>query len=229
MTHPEDKLGKGSRFRKLFDFIRWLLWDFSGLRFVWEKIRPPDPSLKVRPPATFLLWVSGVLGIYVAVFTIASQRYENRIDIIENRANSIFAQLSSPVEVVRKTTLSRIPEVQNMLCPHKPEILKPFSVFHSLLKKNKYKEIVELLKDAVENWKNSLDSVSLIEANLEEANLWQANLEEADLEEANLWGAKNLTIEQLSKVETLYKAKLDLELEAQIKKKYPHLLEEPED
>jgi hypothetical protein len=38
---------------------------------------------------------------------------------------------------------------------------------------------------------------------------------------------KNLSINKLSKVKTLYKAKLDPELIEQVKDKYPHLLEEP--
>ena len=39
--------------------------------------------------------------------------------------------------------------------------------------------------------------------------------------------AKSLTIEQLSDVKTLYKAKLHPRLMAQVKEKYPHLLEKP--
>jgi len=35
------------------------------------------------------------------------------------------------------------------------------------------------------------------------------------------------SIEQLSKVKTLYEANLDSELMEQMKKKYPHLLENP--
>jgi len=38
---------------------------------------------------------------------------------------------------------------------------------------------------------------------------------------------KKLSINKLSKVKTLYKAKLDPELIEQVKDKYPHLLEEP--
>jgi hypothetical protein len=44
---------------------------------------------------------------------------------------------------------------------------------------------------------------------------------------ANLWGIYGLTIEQLSKVKSLYDAKLDPVLMAQVKEKYPHLLEGP--
>lgn len=38
---------------------------------------------------------------------------------------------------------------------------------------------------------------------------------------------RNLTLEQVSQVETLYETKLDSKLLRQIKKKYPHLLEKP--
>ena len=76
-------------------------------------------------------------------------------------------------------------------------------------------------------------------ADLSGADLWEAVLREADLNGAKLCGAdlnganlgivKNLTIEQLSKVKTLYRAKLDPELEKQTKEKYPHLWEEPKE
>jgi len=52
----------------------------------------------------------------------------------------------------------------------------------------------------------------------------------ANLEGTNLKGAKNLTIDQLSKVKTLYNAKLDPELEEELRKRgYSHLIDdEPE-
>jgi len=76
-------------------------------------------------------------------------------------------------------------------------------------------------------------------ANLQETDIRNLIVEQADFEKANLQqasfiyadfaGAKNLTIEQLSKVKTLYKAKLDPELMEQVKKCCPHLLEEPKE
>lgn len=69
--------------------------------------------------------------------------------------------------------------------------------------------------------------VRLIEANLQRAILVGANLRGGNLEGANLWGVHGLTIEQLSKVKSLYDAKLDPVLMAQVKEKYPYLLEEP--
>ncbi len=66
-----------------------------------------------------------------------------------------------------------------------------------------------------------------MQANLQEANLLGANLQETYLWGANLQKARFLTIKQLSKVKTLYEAKLDPELMKQVKEKYPHFLEEP--
>jgi len=67
------------------------------------------------------------------------------------------------------------------------------------------------------------------EAHLEEANFLDAHLEEAYFDGANLERTEKLTVEQLSQVRTLYLAKLDPELEKQIKEKYPHLLEKPKE
>ena len=72
-----------------------------------------------------------------------------------------------------------------------------------------------------------LSRADLNGANLRKAILSNANLSGACLSEANLSEVLGLNIEQLSKVETLYKAKLDPELMEQVKDEYPHLLEEP--
>jgi len=82
-----------------------------------------------------------------------------------------------------------------------------------------------------------LRGADLIIANLADAKLWKADLRGADLRRTKLWkadlgeadlrGATLLTIEQLSKVKTLFQAILDPELEKEVKQKYPHLLELP--
>jgi uncharacterized protein YjbI with pentapeptide repeats len=78
--------------------------------------------------------------------------------------------------------------------------------------------------------KANLERTDLRMANLEGANLEKANLEGANLEEANLMRAKELTFNQLSKVKTLYHAKLeDKSLCKKLKEKYPTLFIEPND
>jgi uncharacterized protein YjbI with pentapeptide repeats len=64
---------------------------------------------------------------------------------------------------------------------------------------------------------------NLIKANFEGADIWGVNLSESDLR-----GAKHLTIEQLSKVGTLFRAKLDQPLVKELKRLYPNLLDKPE-
>ncbi len=82
------------------------------------------------------------------------------------------------------------------------------------------------LKDA--NLMNAnLLSAYLGDAHFEGTNLKGANFEDANLEYAELKGAKNLTVDQLSKVKTLYDAELDPELEIPLREKYPALFEEP--
>ena len=268
---------------RIYGFIKWVIWDFSCLRFIWSKILPPtSESEGGRRPSTFLIWV---VGTYVAFFGVASQRYENRIDMIENRANTIFTQLASPAF---KSALSRISTVQKMPCPYKPHLLDPSSIFHSLFGSGQeYSEMVLLLKEAVENWKHSLDAVNLTGANLQEAqldkanlngalligsNLRNANLENADLRNANIIGAdvegaylKNVNlmginrslgppetddrggrfftraerkvnalaikdydvVDQLSKVYSLYGAKLDPEIKDRLIKLDPRLFRSP--
>ena len=73
----------------------------------------------------------------------------------------------------------------------------------------------------------NLQGANLQGANLQGADLEKANLRGADLEGANLKGAKNLTINQLSIVKTLYDTKLSEELLIPLKKKYPDLFEKP--
>ena len=81
------------------------------------------------------------------------------------------------------------------------------------------------------NIKNAeLIGVDLTEANLNGADFIGADLTEANLRAADLRDIKNLTIEQLSKVNTLYEVRnLNPELMKLIEEKYPHLLEEPKE
>ncbi len=72
-----------------------------------------------------------------------------------------------------------------------------------------------------------LYKADLSDAKLSEANLSGANLYNADLSDADLTQVKNLSINKLYKVKTLYEAELDPELMEQVKDKYPHLLKKP--
>ena len=160
----------------------WFLWDFSGLKYIYSKVLPPaDKDTGERPPNTFLFWV---IGVYIAVFGIASGRYENSIDIIEARANAIYTQLSTPVF---KESLARIPSTQQFQVPVQPEILQPASVFQSMLGKSvRYNAMVDEFKSIIESRKFDLSEVDIEGIDLSSANLRGANLSKANLRKSNL-------------------------------------------
>lgn len=174
------------RLLKIAKLILIFIYNLSGTRHIWENIIWPreNPTNKAKP-STVIIWI---IGVYVGLFSIASQRYENRVDLIEVRIGSIFNQLSTPVY---KRSFSRIYETQQLRCPLKPDFKNPTTVFQSLFYDSVYIEGVELLKAAVENWKDSLNNAPLRRANLSYANLSyvnfsRANFRDTDLSYANL-------------------------------------------
>lgn len=77
-----------------------------------------------------------------------------------------------------------------MLCPPKPELLKPTSVMNSLFDEGeKYEPTVEILKELIEDWKHELNDTDLSHAILTGANLDNANLHRTILIGADLTGA----------------------------------------
>jgi len=74
-----------------------------------------------------------------------------------------------------------------------------------------------------------LEGANLLGAHLDGADLFGAHLEGADIKWAHLKGALGLSIDQLSKVKTLYNAKLDEELLILLKERYPALFDKPEE
>jgi BTB/POZ domain-containing protein KCTD9 len=73
--------------------------------------------------------------------------------------------------------------------------------------------------------KANFSNAFLMEANLQNCYLMGADFENASLYKADLRGAKGLSIEQLSKVKTLYLAKFDDEILEQIKTTLPTLVD----
>lgn len=72
--------------------------------------------------------------------------------------------------------------------------------------------------------KANFNNAFLMEANLRNCYLMGADFENVSLYKADLRGAKGLTVEQLSKVKTLYLARFDEEILAQLKQSLPELV-----
>ena len=94
--------------KRISAVICWVIWDFSGIRFLYEKILPSEDSNGYRKPSTFIFWI---IGTYVAFLGVASQRYENRIDVIENKTTAILAQLATDAN---SFVISRIPAIPGL-------------------------------------------------------------------------------------------------------------------
>jgi hypothetical protein len=187
-------------------FIIWALWDLTGLRFFWQKIRPPvDSSQHRRPASTFSIWVTGIFVVYLILFNFASQRFESRIEIIENKVNSTLSLLTVTDIDVREDALSKISKIQNMTLPDKPNIYEPMSIFRTFFKPadHKYEEMKDLLSETIARFKGHLDSVNLERADLRNADLKEAEPNNVDLSVSNLINAyirdANLTNSELKR------------------------------
>ena len=173
-------------------FLTWALWDLSGLRFFWQKIRPPVDSAQLRRPAsTFSIWVAGIFLVYLILFNFASQRYERRIELIENRVNATLPLLTILDIDERKNALRKISKIQNITYPAKPNIYEPMSIFHTFFAPvdHKYEEMIVLLKNTIAKCKDYFDSINLEKADLRNPNLQESELNNHDISVSNFIGA----------------------------------------
>ncbi len=174
--------------------VVWVLWDFTGLHLIYRKIFPNRRNPEKKYP-TFFIWV---VGIYFATYGIAAQRYESKVDLIENRTNFVIA-LSGTSNY--KIALEQIPMIQNMKTPWKPSInpvgldtLKSFfgddvkckDYFEPCIKVNIYlKKILLSYLSKTTKYKRPFH---LKEVNNERINLDRINLSEVDLSPLEMKG-----------------------------------------
>ena len=161
----------------------WFLYDFSGVRLIVEKIFPLDFKTKKEKPSSFFLWL---IGIYIALFGIASNRYENSVDILETQTTGFFTQFSSSDDTSKKYLLRRIASIQNKAIPIKPDLFIPYTMIQSFFFSEKNQLIVDTMKGVVEDNKLKLKEAILDNADLRRSDLSEADLEGAIIKMANL-------------------------------------------
>ncbi len=156
--------------------FRWLICEFSGIRFIWRKLWPESDKVLNNEdyvkPSTFSLWT---LGIYVGLFGITSTRYELSLDRAESKLSTVVVQLGTSKPKAFKNLLAQIPDIQKIKMPTKPRIFNPLSVVKSLFFEEHNPDILERSKKVIEAWKDDLDEAYLGKANLTKANLSSAN------------------------------------------------------
>lgn len=176
---------------------------YSGAEFIWRKF---IPEKKDKLP-TGWIWLT---GIYLALFGIASQRYQSIVDSLEYRHTSFLTTVGAGAPFIG----SKLTAIERSNCPIKPEFTSPWSVITSIIfLQNHYPPFENLLKVTVQDWKNKLNNANLLGADLSNMNLEGANLRRAELQNANLSGANldSANISQASMIGTnLNRAKLSL-------------------
>ena len=165
----------------VFEALWWVTYELSGLRWVCEHVRPPseEEKKKGRPAPTITIWV---VGVYTALFGLASARYEHAVDRVETRAGAVIALLAN--DKIRSDATAQVALIQNREVPKRPEYGTFF--IYSFWEWEPYEEGMEMLKTAIESCKKELSGANLYRANLQTANLKGANLKGAELGEANL-------------------------------------------
>ena len=187
--------------------VFYSLYNYSGIRAVVEKIHPPEEAFEkgYRKPSSFILWA---IGIYVALFSIASARYDRAINSYEMKIAAWQTQMATKY---RAEACAQIKTIQKILIPVQPRFFTPTSLLYSFTTEKKYTEGIETLTSTLESYKKDLRNAQLNNStlqgiNLDDANLSGANLSATDLRRANLRRA-NLSNVNL-RWSTLYEAKL---------------------
>jgi len=205
--------------------IFWIIFEFFCIRLLWHKLRPPIEEPKSKP-SSFLFWF---IASYVSFFGLASQRYENKVDVLESRLNFSIQQLALIPEdketdgVKKSNNLSIIHsfvQIQTTKIPSPPELCFtegssfPACIYSgalSLFTSEVYAGVQQIVTNLIIAEKLNLRGANLQNINLEEADftnaiLIEANLEEAKLNKINLSEA-NLSNANLTNA-NLYKANL---------------------
>ncbi|MCP5016338.1 MAG: pentapeptide repeat-containing protein [Ketobacter sp.] len=172
----------------------WVCKDLSGYLHLKNKVRLPNEEGK--SPSTIVLWV---VAVYVAIYGLATNRYENRLDRIENQINAFYAQLGGPTF---RSALTRIPSLQNFKLPIKPEIHNPVSVMQSFFidrvdmeSREELSLFVEsLFRDGAETEANTilvnlpLDGIDLSKRYLPGLSIKGLGLKEANFDQSRMVG-----------------------------------------
>lgn len=124
-----------------------LLFDLSGLKYIWYKICPPLPNSNQRPASTISVWlIYSLISAYLGTFTFAFARYEYSIARLEVLQNNFLMQMGEDhwQEVIKDLT-----NIQNKPVPFEPQLFEPFSIYQSLLHDTKHIPTIDQLKTAL--------------------------------------------------------------------------------
>ncbi|WP_051249762.1 pentapeptide repeat-containing protein [Maridesulfovibrio zosterae] len=163
------------------------LYNYSGVRAIFEKIHPPteeqQQDYNFRKPSTFVLWA---ISIYVALFSIASARYDRAVNSYDMQISGFQTQMAT---TSRANACANLRLLQKVRVPVKPDFFVFWKTFYSFYRTEKYELGQKMLLQTIKAYKKELYQANLNGADLSGINLSRANLNSADLRGTNLSNA----------------------------------------
>lgn len=170
----------------LRSFWKWgvvTIWDYSGLSFIFDKIRR-DKANGIRP--TLFIWL---MSIYIAMFGLATQRYETRLDRFENTLQIYVSQLGTSA---RAETFSALAAHQKYELPLEPNFWNPWRTMQALVggikqidEEPTHQHKVKAIADIIVRFKDSLGCApqknQFFTQNCKRVSLSMVNLRQAKL------------------------------------------------
>ncbi|WP_421901714.1 pentapeptide repeat-containing protein [Maridesulfovibrio sp.] len=162
------------------------LYEYSGARAIKQLIRPPSKKEleddNYRNPSTFVLWI---FSIYIAIFGLASNRYERAVSTHEMQMASFQTQMSTDL---KGYSCAKIPKLQKATIPLEPNLFNIWQTILSFFKVTKYKRGQTLIIDTLESYKNVLTRARLSQCDLSNADFSNGNLAKSSFYQSNLIG-----------------------------------------
>ena len=164
------------------------LYEYSGARAIKQLIRPPSKKEiegdNYRSPSTFVLWI---VSIYVAIFGLASNRYERAVSTYEMQIASWQNQIATEY---RAQACANLKYLQEVTVPKQPSLIQFWNTFLSFLNNEKYQVGQDMLRQTIEAYKANLKNAKLLSTDLSKINFKNANLAKANLSYSDLQSAE---------------------------------------
>ncbi|MCQ1061142.1 pentapeptide repeat-containing protein [Photobacterium sp. ZSDE20] len=169
--------------------VRWLLWDLSGCRYVWNKVRPEKDNGQPEP-SSVVFWI---LSIYIALFSLTSAVYEVNKGSYDAKVSQVYTLLQ--MDDLKQLGKNKITVLQGSHILVKPDFYNPIANIKSLLRITELDADSEIeLKNLLKHYRSELDNSYLYKGNFSEisdlsnANFQNSNLINADFSGSNLIG-----------------------------------------
>ncbi len=197
----------------------YFLYDISGIRYLYEKARPPlKDSGKASNPRPASTIIPFLVAVYTGIYALQEASHDRQAGLIQNQITGLYSQLNTSPTTSPTDAIERIPSIQRIAITPSPEYFHVPKTLYNFFAQEKeiYREGVEELQSIIQIWAkrpmsherfeqlkkssdlgentkiselNMLSFIDLFLANLQGASLYGVNFQGANLEGANLKNA----------------------------------------